>query len=148
LPNHLKVIPFKPAGTFHAQWKFCDYVESGQDIDTWYEGLSEEGQDNFDSLLKTNANIPIPIHWQGCKMLQGKYKEYKLWEWCFFADNRQQRLVGIFADTQREAVFVIGCYHKQKVYKPLNCLDTAIIRAKKVRLGGATLNAHPIPTDI
>lgn len=152
MSNHLKVIRFKISGATDEQippaWQFFDYVESGQDINEWYDGLSEEGQDNFDTLLKENAKIPVPTNWQGCKMLQGKYKEHKLWEWCFFADGRQQRLIGIFGDTQRVAIFLIGCYHKQKVYKPPKCLETAITRAKKVRRGEALLNAHPIPTAI
>jgi hypothetical protein len=150
LSNHKKVIPFRRVGTSEDEpvlWQFYDYAESGNDVHAWYEGLSEDGQDIFDALLKANANTLLPIHWQGSKMLQGKYKEHALWEWCFFADGAQQRLVGIFGDERKRAIFLIGCYHKQKIYKPSNCLDLAITRCKIVRLGKATLNAHTVPTD-
>jgi len=52
--------------------------------------------------------------------------------------------LGIFADERKEAIFLIGCYHKQKRYTPQDCVKTAIKRAKEVRKGVAKLNEREI----
>jgi hypothetical protein len=150
LPNHKKVIPFKrpqPSEDSPAPWKFSDYA-GGYDIEAWYGTLSEDAQDIFNSLLKINANIPIPLHWQGAKFLQGKYKQGGIWEWRFFADERQQRLLGIFGEERRRVIFLVGCSHKDSNYTPTDCLNIALKRAKQVRQNKAKLNEHTIPTDI
>jgi hypothetical protein len=132
LPNHKEVIQFPSSG-----WRFFDYLEGeSHPIDDWYCGLSEEGQDIFDALLKANRKIEVPLHWGGVKFLQGECKQERLWEWRFFADDRQQRLIGMFSDEQRkQAIFLIGCSHKGGNYTPTDSLRTAITRAKTVRKG-------------
>lgn len=115
-----------------SRWRFFDY---GDDIEEWYQGMSEEGQDMLDSLLKNNAKATEPRDWSGCKMLQGDCKEHGIWEWKFFADGRQQRLLGVFGEERKTAIFLIGCYHKGKIYQPPEALDTAIKRAKQIKPG-------------
>jgi hypothetical protein len=118
------------------QWHFFDFVESGKNvIESWYDGLDESGQELFDTLLKQNAKTPLPIHWGCSKVLQGEYKQEGLWEWRFFANGRQQRLLGIFSTKRKEAIFLIGCSHKDDVYTPPKCLETALKRAKQTRKG-------------
>lgn len=124
-------------------WRFYDYAD---DVDKWYRGLSEEGRDVFDSLLKANAKAGNPQDWQGCKMLQGPCKKVGVWEWRFFADGVQQRLLGVFGDERRTAVFLLGCSHKDRVYRPPECIETAIKRAKN--LSGAILNERQIRTSL
>lgn len=133
MPNHKKVIPFPSSS-----WRFFDYLEGKTDpIEDWYSGLSEEGQDTFDALLKQNRKIEVPLHWGGVKFLRGECKQERLWEWRFLADGRQQRLIGMFSNEQRkQAIFLIGCYHKGGNYTPTDCLRTAMARAKAVRKGG------------
>jgi hypothetical protein len=148
LPNHLKVIPFPKIPDGRAgdiKWKFFDY---GTEIDAWYKGLSEGEQDTLQSLLKTNGKAETTQGWTGCKMLQGEGKEEKVWEWRFNSDRVQQRLLGIFGDKRQEAIFLIGCNHKQGIYKPRDCIKTAAKRARQVRERMVTLNARKIRTDI
>jgi hypothetical protein len=142
------VIPFpqSPKGdNADIKWKFFDY---GSEIETWYQQLSEEEQDTLQSLLKLNGKAETPQGWNGCKILQGKGKEEKVWEWRFDSDRVQQRLLGIFGSNRREAIFLIGCNHKQAIYKPPDCLKTAIKRAKEVREGKVRLNERKVRTDI
>lgn len=148
--NHKKVIPFplevrdEPEG-----WRFFDYLEGESNpIEAWYQSLSEEGQFVFDSLLKAHRKASSPTEWNGCKFLQGECRQYRIWEWCFFADGRQQRLLGMFADERKKAIFLIGCYHKQKRYTPADCLNTAVRRAKDVQKGVAKLSERTVKNDI
>jgi hypothetical protein len=143
LSNHKKVIPF-PNAPVQQQWTYFDF---GDEIENWYGGLSEGGQDVFDALLKANAKASLPLHWGGCKMLQGDCKEEKIWEWRFFADGKQQRLLGVFGQKQKTAIFLIGCSHKDEVYNPSECLATAIKRAKQVKQG-AKLNERKVRTNL
>jgi hypothetical protein len=115
------------------RWRFFDYAE---DIEEWYLALSEEAQDILNGLLKINSKTILPRDWIGCEMLQGACKEEGIWEWRFRADNIQQRLLGVFGQERGAAIFLIGCSHKQKVYKPTNCLQSAIKRAKDAKKGG------------
>ncbi len=139
MQNHKKVIPF-PSGS----WRFFDYAD---EIENWYQRLSE-GQDTFQALLKVNSKATIPIQWTGCKMLQGKYTNERLWEWRFLADGCQQRLLGMFGEERGTAIFLIGCSHKQTIYTPHDCLDTAIKRAREVRDGRAKLNKRAVRSDL
>ncbi len=116
-------------------------------IEDWYRGLSEEGQDIFDALLKANQKAGPPTEWTGCKFLHGESKKEGIWEWFFFADDCQQRLLGIFGEKRKEAIFLIGCYHKNGNYTPANSLKTAIKRAKKVRQG-AKVYERQVRSDI
>jgi hypothetical protein len=143
LQNHLKVIPFPTGG-----WQFFDCLEgTNNPIEDWYQALSEEEQDTFDALLKQNQKVELPINWGGMKMMQGDCKEERIWEWRFRADGPPQRILGIFGDERKHAIFLIGCYHKQKVYKPPECLTTAIRRAKKIREGVANVIERKIASS-
>jgi hypothetical protein len=135
LQNHKKVIPFSHAEQEQG-WRFFDYLENEQNvIEPWYRELSETGQDTFDGLLKLNAKTPLPMNWGCSKALKGEYKQEGIWEWRFFSNDRQQRIVGVFGAARKAAIFLIGCSHKGKVYTPPKCLDTALRRAKEVRKG-------------
>lgn len=135
---HKKVIPFwqVAGGESHQIWRFFDYCESGRNvIEPWYQALLEDGQETLDAILKQNAKTPLPMNWGCSKVLQGEYKQEGIWEWKFFANGKQQRLLGMFGNNRREAIFLIGCSHKSRVYTPHDCLDTALRRAKEARKG-------------
>jgi hypothetical protein len=127
LQNHKKVISLPVV-----QWRFFDYSE---DVEFWYQNLSEVGKDTFDSTLKINSKADAPSSWTGCKWLQGPYKKQGIWEWRFTVDGVQERLLGVFGPGRKTAIFLIGCNHKMNVYKPANCLDTALARAKTIKTG-------------
>lgn len=140
MPNHKNVIALAK------EWTFLDYAD---DIEVWHLELSEEGQDLFNSILKTNSKISDPRNWTSCKLLHGACRNERIWEWVFFSNDAQQRLLGVQHPTlKRTAVFLIGCSHKQRIYKPLNCLDTAVQRAKKLKQGGLQLSERKIKSDI
>lgn len=144
MQNHTKVIPFPLSG-----WRFFDYLEgSGNPIEEWFQGLSEDGQNTFRDLLKTNSKADRPDQWMGSEPMEGELKAHGIWEWRFFADGKQQRVLGIFGNNRKEAIFLIGCSHKQKVYDPRDCLKTAIRRAKAVRAGGAHFHERKITTNL
>lgn len=136
---HTNVIPFPVSA-----WSFFDY---STEIEDWCLGLSEEAEEIFQSLLKTNSKTSTPDQWLGCKMLQGECKSEGIWEWRFYADGRQQRVLGIFGEERKVAILLIGCSHKQRIYQPANCLDTAVKRAKEVRNGRAKLIKRAIRSD-
>ena len=128
-----------------SHWRFFDYAE---DIETWYDGLSEEGQNIFDGILKVNSKTDLPLRWVACEMLQGACKDQGIWEWRFRADNTQSRLLGVFGEELRKtAIFLIGCTHKQKIYQPHDCLESAIKRAKSIQKG-ASFNERKVREDI
>jgi hypothetical protein len=131
------------------KWKFFDFVEGGQNpIENWYANdLSDEGRFKFDSLIKDSAKIENHQHW-GYKPLQGEAKKEHIWELKFIADDKQHRVMGIFHG-EKQAVLLIGCVHKGKVYTPPNAIETAITRAKAVRgkKQGVTLSERKIKSD-
>jgi hypothetical protein len=143
LQYHKKVIPFPSVG-----WRFFDCLEGvNNPIESWYQALSEEEQDTFDALLKPNQKIELPINWGGMKVMQGECKKEAIWEWRFRADGPQQRILGVFGEKRKHAVFLIGCYHKQEIYKPPDCLTTAIKRAKRGREGTTHVIERTIESD-
>ncbi len=114
-------------------WTFHDYVEGGQNpIENWYENeLSDAGKFGFDALLKDRAKTRNHLEW-GLKPLKGEARTLHIWELKFLADGRQYRVLGVFR-AAKQAVLLVGCYHKGKVYTPPDALDTAIKRAKALR---------------
>jgi len=145
------VIRFASGGNGHAKpalWEFFDYKEGNQNpIERWYQALTEEEQDVFESLLKTNGKAELPTGWTGCKMLQGEAKSEQIWEWRFTGGSVQHRLLGIFGPGRKQATFLIGCNHKQHVYQPRDCIITAIKRARAVREGRAELDGRTARSD-
>ena len=146
MQNHKKVIFLsQPA----LRWSFFDYREGGANrIEEWYLGLSQEGKDKFDALLKNTQKIDNHLQWGGFKYLKGKPKEEHIWQLDFIADKRQYRLLGVFGSIRKQAVLLLGCYHKGDVYTPKEALETACKRAKALREKRATTYERKIKNDI
>lgn len=120
---------------------------AGNRIQTWYqEELSPEGQENFEALLKNTSKIENHLQWGGFKLLKGEPRRERIWQLDFIADKKQYRLLGVFRPG-RQAVLVVGCYHKGKVYTPKDAIETACKRAKALREGRATIVERPIRHD-
>jgi len=131
------------------RWSFFDYVEGGVNrIEPWYEELSDEGKDSFDKLLKNTHKISDQLQWGGFKLLKGKPKEERIWQLDFRADKRQYRLLGVFGELRKQAVVILGCYHKGDVYTPKDAMETACKRAKMLREKRATTHERQIKQDI
>lgn len=133
MQNHKKVILFPQP----FRWRFFDYVEGESNpsnpIEDWYQELSDEGKMMFDALLKNTSKIENHLQWGGFKFLKGEPKKERLWQLDFIADKRQYRVLGVFGGIRKQAVLILGCYHKGEVYTPHNALDTASKRAKALR---------------
>jgi len=144
LQNHIKVIPF-PLPLY---WSFFDYVEGIRNpIQDWYDDLSDDGRLGFNALLKNTSKIKEHVNWTGFKYLKGEPKKERIWQLDFIADKRQYRMLGVFRGA-KQAVLILGCYHKGSVYTPHRALETAQKRAQALREGRATTRGREIKADI
>jgi phage-related protein len=117
-------------------------------IDEWYQKeLSEEAQFTFDALLKNQQKVDSILNWTGFKYLKGKPKEERIWQLDFIADKRQYRLLGVFGERRKNAVLILGCYHKGDNYTPKDALEMARKRAKALREGKAQTHERQIKSD-
>lgn len=146
MQNHKKVIPFP----LSPLWSFLDLVEGEANrIEQWYQDeLSQEGKDSFDALLKNTAKIENHLQWGGFKFLKGEARAERVWQLDFRADKRQYRLLGVFGSARKQAVLLLGCYHKGKLYTPKDAIETACRRAKALREGRATSNVRAIKDNL
>jgi len=133
-------------------WTFLDftYANGNNPIEEWYTSeLSVESRFMFDDLLKNNSKIKDHLHWIGFRgYLSGKASKEKIWELGFKCDRRQYRLLGVFREgARKQAVLLIGCYHKNQVYTPANALNTAITRSKAFSEGKASYRERKNRTD-
>jgi len=102
-----------------------------------------------DALLKNNHKIEIPKHWIGTRgFLRGKYREERIWELGFQADQRQYRILSVFGEERKQAILLVGCYHKQQVYTPTDALNLALKRSKALSKGEAGRYERKIKKDI
>jgi phage-related protein len=134
------------------RWTFRDFQfsEDSNPIEDWYKSLSEEGRSEFDTLLKVNQKTDSPIQWIGFKrFLKGKkFERERIWELEFRADKRQYRVLGRFGQIRKQAIILLGCYHKGTVYTPADALEQAYKRAKLLAEGRALTCDRPIREDI
>lgn len=94
-------------------------------IAVWYAGLSKQEQSDADEFIKTLRKMR---RWRGpdYRRLDDGIGELR-WK----SENKQQRLLGFFQDGVWYAL--IGCKHKQQIYTPQNCLDTAKKRKRQIQ---------------
>ena len=129
-------------------WTFWDYVSAAGNnmIEEWLEkDLLDEGRLVFYKLVKNIRNTESHLNWIGLKRFIKKGTE-RVWELEFFADGRQYRLLGEFAG-EKQAVFLIGCYHKQRRYTPTDAIDQAFERKRLLKDGKATKCERKVPID-
>jgi len=108
----------------------CYVSPSGRNkITDWYNDLSPTEQAAADEFLKDIRKLK--------KWERPNYRTLKncngLGELRWFAEKKQQRLIGFFLGVTWYAV--IGCTHKQRIYSPSECLDTAKTRKKQIERG-------------
>ena len=131
-------------------WSLRDYVEGADSpIEDWYlNDLSIAGKLAFDALLKNTVKTENHLEWSGFKYPHGELRRERIWQVVFGADGRQYRVLGVFGSLRKQAVLLVGCYHKGKVYTPPNAFDTAIKRAKTLREGKAGTRERKIKFNI
>ena len=149
MQNHKKVISDE-LNIPQQQWTFWDYVvNENNKIEVWYQELSEGARHTFDGVLKNISKTQLSNEWSGWRgFLQGKYKQERIWELGFKEDKIQHRVLGVFGGQRKQAVLLVGCYHKQRNYTPSDALETAFKRAKQYRVGGVQLHERKIKTDL
>lgn len=121
-------------------WKFWDYVSVADNnmIEEWLQKeVFQDGRLTFDKLLKNIGNTENHLNWIGLRPKPFKRKSGMIWELGFLADGRQYRVLGDFCG-EKEAVFLIGCYHKQGRYHPEDAIDQAFNRKGELKNGTAT----------
>ena len=141
-----KVIHF-PASDL---WRFWDYVELNDEnpIEKWVSELSLEAATMFNDLLRDNHKTELPQRWSGFRgFMEGNLKEERIWELGFKADGRQYRILGKFGNSRKQAILLIGCYHKMTIYHPMNSLKTAYKRSRALSRGEAKIHERKIRTD-
>jgi hypothetical protein len=145
LTHNKKVIICTPEPT---EWRFWDYKENGNNqIEIWYDGLSEDAQNMFDSLLKSNRKVKNVVHWIGFrKFLKGILEGSKIWELGFYSAV-QHRVLAYCGPERMQATLLIGCFHKQGVYDPPDTFATALKRKSKLITGVGEHHERTIKTD-
>lgn len=130
-------------------WKFWDYVSlDGKNmIEEWLQKeVSEEGRLTFYKLLKNIRNTENHLNWIGLRPKPFKQKNEMVWELGFFVDGRQYRVLGDFCG-EKEAVFLIGCYHKQRRYYPDDAINQAFKRKGELKNGSAKHHEREVPVN-
>jgi hypothetical protein len=145
--NHKNVIPF-PSGR-DTLWRVFDWTNCGSNpIEEWRAGLSDLGKEMFDGLLKGNRKIENPTNWVGFKrFMKGNLAPEKIFEFKFFADGKQYRVLCKCGDQRKHLIIVMGCYHKDS-YMPKDALETAVKRSRAIGRRGVELIERPIPKNI
>jgi hypothetical protein len=145
LTHHKKVIELQ---SVPVEWLFCDFsTAAGNAIQDWLDNVSEDAENLFWSMLKNNRKVENPIHWTQLRYLKGEASKHRLWELRFKADGKAYRVVGFFGKKRKTAILLVGCFHKQNVYHPPDCINTAIARKRLLEEGKATAIERKIPID-
>lgn len=134
-----------------AVWKFYDYGTKGKNpVDGWLSVQPEMVRYLFEAVFKSNSKIDDPKNWNDSRKMEGALKKDGIWEYRIDYANVQYRLFGIFGHSRKQAVFLIGCTHKMRVYDPHDCMKTAIKRARAVmtKQKGIILYDRKIKEDI
>lgn len=118
-------------------WKFRTYVApSGRtDVQDTIDAYDVYGRSKFERAVmhlavspKSQWNVPH------AKKLKN---EDPIYEIRYQAFKRQERALGFFDDTAATFVIVLVCYHKDRVYKPAEAIDSAHRRVAEIRAGTA-----------
>ena len=131
-------------------WRFWDYGTPESNLfDEWYSSQSEETRDQVDGILKNCHNVEDHHQWLAFKrFLKGEYASSKIWEMRFKSEKREYRILGIFGTKRKEAILLMGCYHKDGNYTPHAALDIAFQRATNFKLGKGRVRERKIKTDL
>lgn len=126
-------------------WTFWDYVSpSGNNmIEGWrLQDLSDDGRLIFDKLLKNIRRTENHLNWLGFRRFIKLHKD-KVWELEFSSDGRAYRVLGDFAG-EKQAVLLIGCYHKGRNYTPADAINQAFERKRLLKNGTASHDERKI----
>lgn len=105
-------------------------------IADWYGGLPVREQALTDEFIKNQRKI------QSWEMPDYRRLGDGIGELRWFAGKKQHRLLGF--SQKRVWYALIGCMHKQQVYKPTDCLDTAKKRKAMILNGEASSEEYDL----
>jgi phage-related protein len=120
-------------------WTFWDYVSPAGNnmIEQWrLRDLSDEGRLIFDKLIKNIRKTENHLNWLGFRRFIKLHKD-GVWELEFSCDGRKYRVLGDFWG-EKQAVLLIGCYHKGGNYTPTDAINQAFERKGLLKNGTAS----------
>jgi hypothetical protein len=126
-------------------WTFWDYVSPGGNnmIEEWVvQDLSDEGRLMFSKLLNNIRKTENHLNWMGFRRFIKLHKD-RVWELEFSSDGRKYRVLGDFAG-EKQAVLLMGCYHKGGNYTPADAINQAFKRKGLSENGTASFEERRI----
>ena len=99
-------------------------------IAEWYADLSVQERADADAFI---ATMRCKLKWEGPDYRTSLTGYKGLGELRWYSCNKQHRLIGFFMGGVWYAV--MGCTHKQQIYKPTDALDTADKRKREIETG-------------
>lgn len=134
---------------FAQLWTFRDLVVGSKNvIEDWLKKEPIAVTLQMGTLLKDCSKVLQHSHWGHFKHLKGGPRSEKIWEIGFTSEKRQYRLFGIFTGKSKEAILLLGCYHKERKYTPTDAFEIAMYRARLWREGKAGTHERPIDHTI
>lgn len=152
MTNHKKVIELPRLKEKPLPWWFCviTYPNGSNPVDRWaIDDLSDAARFALNDALKDARKIDEMTDWLCYKRrMKGKLAKYKVWELRFqCGDKREYRLFGVTGNERKQAIFLMGCYHKGGVYTPADALNTTLRRAKDLKEKKAAIYERKIRLD-
>jgi hypothetical protein len=125
-------------------WQFMDYISPrGRNmIADWYGKLLTQEQADFDTLIRILAQTR-QWHRDDFRWLRGK-PYAGLGELRFKSERKQHRVIGFYGVGQQQSTMLIGCIHKQNIYQPPECFNTAARRKYEIDRGTAGVQRHAL----
>ena len=116
-----------------AEWEFREYqgADGSCPVSTWYESLSARNRAKTDRFLRIARQLKR-LSMPGFR----KYRE--LWEARWYGDARVPHRIFCYVPSGRQVVFLCGCIHKDRRYKPTNAYETSLRRRNAIQAGRAT----------
>src|SRR5687767_14569436 len=113
-------------------WQFMDYISpQGRNmIADWYGKLLTQERADFDTFIRILAKTR-QWHRDDFRWLKGK-RYAGLGELRFKSERKQHRVIGFYGVGPQQFTMLIGCTHKQNIYQPPGCFNTAVRRKSEV----------------
>jgi hypothetical protein len=133
-------------------WRFFGirFTNGTQPIDDWFlNDLSEEAQLALIAALKDAQKIENLKDWT-CfrRYMKGDLAPHRIWEIGFSCgDGRAYRALGVCGSERKQAIFLMGYYHKGNTYTPQDALESALRRAKQLARNEVTVYERKLPTN-
>ena len=113
-------------------WEFREYrgADGSCPVSTWYESLSARNRAKADRFLRIARQLK--------RLSMPDFRKYQeLWEARWYGDDRVPHRIFCYVPSGRQVVFLCGCIHKDRRYKPTNAYETSLRRRNDIQAGRA-----------